>query len=424
MFLSYLIPSDAALPPALPGGARARLHRLGLVARPRLSRPSPCRSAPGSSWASCARCPAEIEESAQLDGCTRFQTFRLIVIPVIVPGIITAGIFAFTLTYQEFIYALTFISASANKTISYGVTTDLIRGDVFYWGSLMAGALIGAVPVADRVRVQPGPLHPRAHRRRPEVIRQLTPKEERQMSKLTRRQFLGTTAAGAPRSLPHVWVRPAWAQPKQLSVLCLEPLRPRLRQVVRPVRPRSGRPRTTSRSRSTTSRTCTSRPRSRPRSPPSPATTSCSWWAPAPRSSRRALIDVQDLADKLGKKYGGWTPARRELLRGRRRQVPLHPRLLHRLPRPLPQGSVDRDRHAQRPRHLGRPAQGRPQAQGQGLPDRHRARAPQRLPQLLAGHHVVLRRLRGGQGRQDASPTTPRRCARPSSSTRRSTRRR
>ena len=91
--------------------------------------------------------PHEIEESAQLDGCTRFQTFRMIVLPVIVPGIITAGIFAFTLTYQEFIYALTFISASANKTIAYGVTTDLIRGDVFYWGSLMAGALVGSIPV-------------------------------------------------------------------------------------------------------------------------------------------------------------------------------------------------------------------------------------------------------------------------------------
>lgn len=92
--------------------------------------------------------PTEIEESAQLDGCTRLQTFRLIVVPIIIPGIITAGIFAFTLTYQEFIYALTFVSASTNKTIAYGVTTDLIRGDVFYWGSLMAGALIGAVPVA------------------------------------------------------------------------------------------------------------------------------------------------------------------------------------------------------------------------------------------------------------------------------------
>ena len=91
--------------------------------------------------------PQEIEESAQLDGCTRFQAFRMIIIPVIVPGIITAGIFAFTLTYQEFIYALTFVSASANKTIAYGVTTDLIRGDVFYWGSLMAGALIGSIPV-------------------------------------------------------------------------------------------------------------------------------------------------------------------------------------------------------------------------------------------------------------------------------------
>ncbi len=92
--------------------------------------------------------PREIEESAQIDGCTRFQAFSRIIIPVIVPGIITAGIFAFTLTYQEFIYALTFISASANKTIAYGVTTDLIRGDVFYWGSLMSGALLGAIPVA------------------------------------------------------------------------------------------------------------------------------------------------------------------------------------------------------------------------------------------------------------------------------------
>jgi multiple sugar transport system permease protein len=92
--------------------------------------------------------PREIEESAQIDGCTRLQAFRMIIVPVIVPGIITAGIFAFTLTYQEYIYALTFISASANKTISYGVTTDLVRGDVFYWGSLMAGALIGALPVA------------------------------------------------------------------------------------------------------------------------------------------------------------------------------------------------------------------------------------------------------------------------------------
>jgi multiple sugar transport system permease protein len=92
--------------------------------------------------------PQELEESAQLDGCTRAQAFARIIVPVIVPGIITAAIFAFTLTYQEYIYALTFISDSANKTIAYGVTTDLIRGDIYYWGSLMAGALIGSVPVA------------------------------------------------------------------------------------------------------------------------------------------------------------------------------------------------------------------------------------------------------------------------------------
>src|SRR5262245_12394523 len=85
--------------------------------------------------------PHEIEESAQIDGCTRFQAFRMIIIPVIIPGIITAGIFAFTLTYQEFIYALTFISGSANKTISYGVTSDLTRAHVFHLRALMPRAL-------------------------------------------------------------------------------------------------------------------------------------------------------------------------------------------------------------------------------------------------------------------------------------------
>src|SRR5262245_50847052 len=92
--------------------------------------------------------PFESEESAQLDGCPRFQAFRMIIIPVIVPGIITAGIFAFTLTYQEFIYALTFVSASANRTVVYGVVVAVIRGDVCYGGSLMAGALVESILVA------------------------------------------------------------------------------------------------------------------------------------------------------------------------------------------------------------------------------------------------------------------------------------
>ena len=71
-----------------------------------------------------------------------------IVFPVALPGILSAGIFAFTLSWNEFIYALVFLSSPAEKTVSVGVTSDLVRGDVFYWGQLMAGALLGSVPVA------------------------------------------------------------------------------------------------------------------------------------------------------------------------------------------------------------------------------------------------------------------------------------
>ena len=71
-----------------------------------------------------------------------------VVLPLSVPGILTVVIFAFTLTMQEFVYALTFISSSDQKPVTLGVVTDLVRGDVFYWGSLMAAALIASVPVA------------------------------------------------------------------------------------------------------------------------------------------------------------------------------------------------------------------------------------------------------------------------------------
>jgi len=147
MFLSYLIPSTLLFIPL-----SQVVRGLGFIDSVwALVIVYPSFTLPFCTWLLMGfvrTVPKEIEESAQIDGCTRFQAFRMIIIPVIVPGIITAGIFAFTLTYQEFIYALTFISASANKTISYGVTSDLIRGDVFYWGSLMSGALIGAIPVA------------------------------------------------------------------------------------------------------------------------------------------------------------------------------------------------------------------------------------------------------------------------------------
>jgi multiple sugar transport system permease protein len=92
--------------------------------------------------------PVEIEEAAVVDGCSLFGAFVKMAIPLSVPAILTVVIFTFTLTLQEFVYALTFVSSSDQKTITLGVTTDLVRGDVFYWGELMAGALIAAVPVA------------------------------------------------------------------------------------------------------------------------------------------------------------------------------------------------------------------------------------------------------------------------------------
>jgi multiple sugar transport system permease protein len=91
--------------------------------------------------------PYELEESALVDGATRWQILRRIILPLAVPGLISAGIFAFTLSWNEFIYALTFIQSSENKTIPVGVLTELVRGDIFDWGALMAGALIGSLPV-------------------------------------------------------------------------------------------------------------------------------------------------------------------------------------------------------------------------------------------------------------------------------------
>jgi multiple sugar transport system permease protein len=91
--------------------------------------------------------PYELEECALIDGATRLQILVKITLPLAVPGLISAGIFAFTLSWNEFIYALTFISSSENKTIPVGAITELVEGDVYHWGSLMAAALLGSVPV-------------------------------------------------------------------------------------------------------------------------------------------------------------------------------------------------------------------------------------------------------------------------------------
>jgi multiple sugar transport system permease protein len=92
--------------------------------------------------------PYELEECALIDGATRLQILWKITLPLAVPGLISAGIFAFTLSWNEFIYALAFISSSEQKTVPVGVLTQLVEGDVYHWGALMAGALLGSLPVA------------------------------------------------------------------------------------------------------------------------------------------------------------------------------------------------------------------------------------------------------------------------------------
>jgi multiple sugar transport system permease protein len=92
--------------------------------------------------------PYELEECALIDGATRWEILIKIILPLAVPGLISAGIFAFTLSWNEFIYALTFISDSEIKTVPVAVVTELVEGDVYHWGPLMAGALLGSLPVA------------------------------------------------------------------------------------------------------------------------------------------------------------------------------------------------------------------------------------------------------------------------------------
>ncbi|MCY0857304.1 carbohydrate ABC transporter permease [Cupriavidus sp. D39] len=92
--------------------------------------------------------PYELEECALIDGATRWEILVKIILPLAVPGLISAGIFAFTLSWNEFIYALTFISSSEVKTVPVGIVTELVEGDVYHWGALMAGALLGSLPVA------------------------------------------------------------------------------------------------------------------------------------------------------------------------------------------------------------------------------------------------------------------------------------
>jgi len=92
--------------------------------------------------------PKDMEECAMIDGCSRIGAMVRIVLPVAIPGIVFSAMFSFTLSWNEFVYALTFISSTTQKTMSVAVPTELIRGDAYFWGELMAASLLGSVPVA------------------------------------------------------------------------------------------------------------------------------------------------------------------------------------------------------------------------------------------------------------------------------------
>jgi multiple sugar transport system permease protein len=147
IFLAYLVPPSILFIPLA-----AIITNMGLAdSRWALILTYPTFLIPFSTWLLMGyfrSIPFELEECALIDGATRWQILTKIVLPLAVPGLISAGIFAFTLSWNEFIYALTFISSSENKTVPVGVVTELVEGDVYHWGPLMAGALLGSLPVA------------------------------------------------------------------------------------------------------------------------------------------------------------------------------------------------------------------------------------------------------------------------------------
>lgn len=147
IFLAYLVPPSILFIPLA-----AIVFKLGLFdTRWALILTYPTFLIPFCTWLLMGyfrSIPYELEECALIDGASRWQILTKIVLPLAVPGLISAGIFAFTLSWNEFIYALTFVSSSESKTVPVGVVTELVEGDVYHWGSLMAGALLGSLPVA------------------------------------------------------------------------------------------------------------------------------------------------------------------------------------------------------------------------------------------------------------------------------------
>lgn len=147
MFLMYLVPPTLLFIPlsrvVVTLGVQDSIWALVIV--------YPTFTVPFSTWLLMGffkSIPRDLEDAALVDGLSRFQTFAKLVVPISYSGILTIAIFSFTLVLQEFVYALTFVSSASQQTVSVGVPIYLVRGDVYYWGSLMAACLLASVPVA------------------------------------------------------------------------------------------------------------------------------------------------------------------------------------------------------------------------------------------------------------------------------------
>ncbi|NGM18723.1 carbohydrate ABC transporter permease [Roseomonas stagni] len=147
IYLAYLVPPSILFIPLA-----TMVVRLGLFDTPfALILTYPTFLVPFCTWLLIGyfkSIPYELEECALIDGASRLQILRQITLPLAIPGLISAGIFSFTLSWNEFIYALAFIQSSENKTVPVAILTELVTGDVYQWGALMAGSLLGSLPVA------------------------------------------------------------------------------------------------------------------------------------------------------------------------------------------------------------------------------------------------------------------------------------
>jgi multiple sugar transport system permease protein len=146
IFLAYLVPPSILFIPL-----STVVYHYGLFDTPfALILTYPTILIPFSTWLLMGyfkTIPLELEECALIDGAGRWQILRKIVLPLAVPGLISAFIFCFTLCWNEFIYALSFISATENKTVPVAIISEFVDGDIYRWGSLMAGALVGSLPL-------------------------------------------------------------------------------------------------------------------------------------------------------------------------------------------------------------------------------------------------------------------------------------